>query len=101
MSEGLHLLSIGLTAGGRCGDFIASLRSQGLIGAGPRSPQPGAPYAYVTMPAFVAQFGFESLQELPDLERLEDEGVLGLPLSGPPAALDSREDREEREENAA
>jgi segregation and condensation protein B len=57
-------------------DLIAALRAQGLIAAGPRSPQPGAPYAYVTTPVFLAQFGFESLRDLPDLERLEDAGLL-------------------------
>lgn len=57
-------------------DLIASLRGQNLIAAGPRSPQPGAPYAYVTTPAFLAQFGFESLRDLPDLERLQDAGLL-------------------------
>jgi segregation and condensation protein B len=57
-------------------DLIASLRAQNLIAAGPRSPQPGAPYAYVTTPGFLAQFGFESLRDLPDLERLQDAGLL-------------------------
>jgi segregation and condensation protein B len=58
-------------------DTIAALRQAGLIAAGPRSPQPGAPYAYVTTPAFLAQFGFESLRDLPDMEKLEDAGLLG------------------------
>jgi segregation and condensation protein B len=58
-------------------DTIAALRRQGLIAAGPRSPQPGAPYAYVTTPGFLAQFGFESLSDLPDMEKLEDAGLLG------------------------
>ena len=40
-------------------DTIASLRGEGLIAAGPRSPTLGAPYAYVTTPGFLAQFGFE------------------------------------------
>src|SRR5271169_5792956 len=31
-------------------DAIAALREQDLIAAGPRSPTPGAPYAYVTTP---------------------------------------------------
>jgi len=57
-------------------DLIAALRAQNLIVAGPRSPQPGAPYAYVTTPGFLAQFGFESLRDLPDLERLQDAGLL-------------------------
>jgi segregation and condensation protein B len=58
-------------------DAIASLRGEGLIAAGPRSPTPGAPYAYVTTPAFLAQFGFESLRDLPDIEKLKDAGLLG------------------------
>jgi segregation and condensation protein B len=58
-------------------DAIAALRGEGLIGAGPRSPTPGAPYAYVTAPGFLVQFGFESLRDLPDIERLEDAGLLG------------------------
>jgi segregation and condensation protein B len=58
-------------------DAIATLRAEGLIAAGPRSPTPGAPYAYVTTPGFLAQFGFESLRDLPDIEKLEDAGLLG------------------------
>ena len=65
-------------------DLIASLRAAGLIAAGPRSPQPGAPYAYVTTPGFLSEFGFESLRDLPDLEKLEDAGLLGRP--GPDGA---------------
>jgi segregation and condensation protein B len=58
-------------------DVIAALRGEGLIAAGPRSPTPGAPYAYVTTPGFLAEFGFESLRDLPDIEKLEDAGLLG------------------------
>jgi segregation and condensation protein B len=58
-------------------DTIAALREQGLIAAGPRSPTPGAPYAYVTTPGFLGEFGFESLRDLPDIEKLEDAGLLG------------------------
>ena len=42
-------------------DAIAALRGEGFIAAGPRSPTLGAPYAYVTTPGFLAQFGFEIL----------------------------------------
>jgi hypothetical protein len=58
-------------------DTIAKLRRDGFIAAGPRSPTPGAPYAYVTTPGFLAQFGFESLRDLPDIEKLEDAGLVG------------------------
>jgi len=63
-------------------DAIGSLRSAELIAAGPRSPQPGAPYTYVTTPGFLARFGFESLRDLEDFEQLQDAGLLAG--RGPP-----------------
>ena len=70
-------------------DLIARLSRQGLIGRGPRSPEPGAPYTYVTTPGFLAQFGLETLRDLPDLEAMQDAGLLiaegmdlGMPLAG-------------------
>ena len=66
-------------------DLIASLREEGLIAAGPRSPKLGAPYAYVTTEKFLTEFGFESLRDLPDLEALRDAGLMqadGLPGGG-------------------
>ncbi len=57
-------------------DLIAALREEGLIAAGPRSPKLGAPYAYVTTEKFLLEFGFESLRDLPDLEALNDAGLL-------------------------
>jgi segregation and condensation protein B len=58
-------------------DAIAALREDGLVAHGPRSPTPGAPYAYVTTPGFLGEFGFESLRDLPDIEKLQDAGLLG------------------------
>ena len=57
-------------------DTIGHLRRLGFIAAGPRSPQPGAPYTYVTTSAFLSQFGLETLRDLPDMEALEDAGLL-------------------------
>jgi len=57
-------------------DTIGHLRKLGFIAAGPRSPQPGAPYTYVTTSAFLSRFGFETLRDLPDFEMLEDAGLL-------------------------
>lgn len=57
-------------------DTIAALRGRGFIAAGPRSPQPGAPYTYVTTKAFLSQFGFDTLRDLPDMEALADAGLL-------------------------
>ncbi|BBD41016.1 transcriptional regulator (plasmid) [Aminobacter sp. Y103A] len=57
-------------------DLIGVLRSQDLIASGPRSPQPGAPYTYVTTKAFLSHFGFDTLRDLPEFEALEDAGLL-------------------------
>lgn len=57
-------------------DTISSLRQAELIGSGPRSPTPGAPYTYVTTRHFLSVYGLESLRDLPDLEMLEDAGLL-------------------------
>lgn len=57
-------------------DVIGHLRGLGFIAAGPRSPQPGAPYTYVTTREFLSHFGFDTLRDLPDMEALEDAGLL-------------------------
>jgi segregation and condensation protein B len=57
-------------------DLIGQLRALNFIAAGPRSPQPGAPYTYVTTKHFLSHFGFESLRDLPDMEQLEEAGLL-------------------------
>ena len=92
-------------------DAIASLRGEGFIAAGPRSPTPGAPYAYVTTPAFLSRFGFESLRDLPDIETLEDAGLIGRPGEALPGGdalaselrgvLGLSGDQDEPEEDAA
>ena len=46
-----------------------------------RFTEPGAPFAYVTTRKFLAAFGLAGLRDLPDLERLEDEGWLQRPGS--------------------
>lgn len=57
-------------------DVISNLRGAGFLGSGPRSPSPGAPYTYVTTPHFLSAFGFETLRDLPNIEALEDAGLL-------------------------
>lgn len=71
-------------------DLIGVLRAQDLIASGPRSPQPGAPYTYVTTKNFLSQFGLDTLRQLPDFEALEDAGLLSkekLLAGGIPADL--------------
>ncbi|TWG90061.1 segregation and condensation protein B [Mesorhizobium sp. J18] len=77
-------------------DTIGHLRALGFIAAGPRSPQPGAPYTYVTTKEFLSHFGFDTLRDLPDMEALEDAGLLSkekllagdIPLAAEATALD-------------
>jgi chromosome segregation and condensation protein ScpB len=57
-------------------DVFARLKRLGLIGAGPRAPTPGAPLTYVTTKLFLEVFGLGSLRDLPDIEALEDAGLL-------------------------
>jgi segregation and condensation protein B len=68
-------------------DVIASLKRRGLIDGAIRAPQPGAPFAYVTTRTFLEAFGFASLRDLPDLERLKAERL--LQTDGGEADLDS------------
>jgi segregation and condensation protein B len=68
-------------------DVIAALKRQGLIDGAIRAPRPGAPFAYVTTRKFLEAFGFASLRDLPDLERLKAEGL--LQTDGGEADLDS------------
>ena len=57
-------------------DTIGNLRGAGFIGSGPRSPTPGAPYTYVTTPHFLSSFCIDTLRDLPNIEALEDGGLL-------------------------
>ncbi|MDI7862049.1 SMC-Scp complex subunit ScpB [Rhizobiaceae bacterium n13] len=80
-------------------DTIAGLRHAGLIASGPRSPTPGAPYTYVTTPEFLSAFGFNTLRDLPDIEMLEDAGLLNresvAAAEMPPVAEDEEEGEDE------
>ena len=49
---------------------IGRLRERGLVAPGPRSPEPGAPIAWVTTERFLAVFGLESLRDL-DMSRTD------------------------------
>ncbi|RNJ47983.1 SMC-Scp complex subunit ScpB [Methylocystis hirsuta] len=62
-------------------DVIGALKRHGLIDGALRAPEPGAPFAYVTTKKFLEVFGLASLRDLPDIEKLEDEGLLRLPQS--------------------
>lgn len=73
-------------------DIVGHLRRLDMIASGPRSPQPGAPYTYVTTKKFLEQFGLDTLRELPDLEALEDAGLLNRGAAGVDLALTDDEE---------
>jgi chromosome segregation and condensation protein ScpB len=60
-------------------DVVARLKRLGLIDGALRAPAPGAPFAYVTTKKFLGVFGLGTLRDLPDIERMEAEGLLGRP----------------------
>jgi segregation and condensation protein B len=69
-------------------DVLADLRSLGLIANGPNSPRAGAPKTYVTTAAFLSRFGFNSLQELPDREAIENARLQALRPGDEDQAID-------------
>jgi len=71
-------------------DTISALRGAGFIASGPRNPTPGAPYTYVTTRHFLSAFGLETLRDLPDMQALEDAGLLSRRIEESPVTdLDS------------
>jgi len=81
-------------------DVIGALRDKDMITAGPRSPTPGAPFTYVTTKGFLGHFGLDTLRDLPDMEALEDAGLLNKEAYAPsevPIGAMSDEDQDGRE----
>ncbi|HTH27985.1 MAG TPA: SMC-Scp complex subunit ScpB [Sphingobium sp.] len=76
-------------------DTIASLRGANFLASGPRSPTPGAPYTYVTTKHFLTAFGMETLRDLPDIEALEDAGLLNRKTMQAEAQTPAAEGEEE------
>jgi segregation and condensation protein B len=78
-------------------DVIARLRATKFVASGPRSPRPGAPFTYVTTEHYLTQFGLDSLRDLPDMDRLEEAGLLSKEslLNGELATLFGIEPEEE------
>ncbi|MHA6730692.1 SMC-Scp complex subunit ScpB [Devosia sp. A369] len=71
-------------------DVIGALRDKHMITAGPRSPTAGAPFTYVTTKGFLEHFGLDTLSDLPDIEALEDAGLIGsndVPDGSPTSSL--------------
>ena len=80
-------------------DTIANLRAAAFLDSGPRSPTPGAPYTYVTTKHFLWVFGFETVRDLPDIERLEDAGLLSRQAPMAEAFVEQEADIDEQEDD--
>lgn len=78
-------------------DLIAQLRHVDFITSGPRSPLPGAPYTYITTNTFLQHFGFATLRDLPDIEKLEDAGLFdrNKPLGDIPGIMQGEPEEDE------
>ena len=61
-------------------DLISRLQFKKLIGLGPRSPQRGSPFTYVTTTEFLAMFDLQNLRDLPEKEIMEDDRLAELPM---------------------
>ena len=81
-------------------DVIGNLRGAGFIGSGPRSPTPGAPYTYVTTPHFLSAFGMETLRDLPNIEALEDAGLLSRHAEQEEVGLETGGDADDDESSS-
>lgn len=57
-------------------DVLGALKRHGLIAVALRAPEPGAPLAWVTTGRFLEAFGLASLRDLPEIERVQDEGAI-------------------------
>ena len=69
-------------------DVIGALRDKNMITAGPRSPTPGAPFTYVTTKGFLEHFGLDTLRNLPDMEGLEEAGLVSTTITRDDLATD-------------
>lgn len=63
-------------------DVIGALRDKNMITSGPRSPTAGAPFTYVTTKGFLGYFGLATLRDLPEIEALQDAGLLSSDYGG-------------------
>jgi segregation and condensation protein B len=79
-------------------DVIGALKRHGLIDGAIRAPQPGAPFAYLTTRKSLEVFGFATLRDLPDLERLKADGL--MQKDGGETELDSALGLAEQEQDA-
>jgi segregation and condensation protein B len=83
-------------------DVIGRLRELNFIASGPRAPQAGAPYTYVTTKRFLEHFSLETLGDLPAIEALEDAGLIDAVTATPfrdddPASMPRMLDPDERD----
>ena len=58
-----------------CGEMLRQLLEKGLVKISGRSEDLGRPFLYATTRQFLAEFGFNSIQDLPKFDTLAGEGL--------------------------
>ena len=58
-----------------CGEMLRQLLEKGLVKIAGRSEDLGRPFLYATTKLFLTEFGFGSLEQLPQFEELSGEGL--------------------------
>jgi len=58
-----------------CGEMLRQLLEKGLVKISGRSEDLGRPFLYATTRQFLAEFGFNSVQDLPKFDTLAGEGL--------------------------
>ena len=81
-----------------CGEMLRQLLEKGLVKIAGRSEDLGRPFLYATTKQFLTEFGFGSLDQLPEFEELSGEGLPDWEPSDPEASADTDEADEAEEE---
>lgn len=58
-----------------CGEMLRQLLEKGLVKIAGRSEDLGRPFLYATTRQFLTEFGFGSIEQLPEYENLGDQGL--------------------------
>ena len=78
-----------------CGEMLRQLLEKGLVKIAGRSEDLGRPFLYATTRQFLTEFGFGSIEQLPQYENL---GEQGLPNWNAEEDFEEEEEEEEEED---
>ena len=82
-----------------CGEMLRQLLEKGLVKIAGRSDDLGRPFLYATTKLFLTEFGFGSLEQLPQFEELSGEGLPDWETSDTESSTEADEEWDEEEED--